>query len=135
MIHTVESMRATGKVTREGECLVWNGALAGKGYGVIADDRERYAHRLALLLDDRPAGEQQARHRCGNTRCIEPSHLLSGTQAQNEADKALIGRNNRGIPGVTHCGRYLNSHERCKREPHEGPCKPDIFAKTYEVLS
>ena len=49
MIHTIDSLRQ--KVALDGDCWLWQGALAGKGYPVVADDRERYVHRLVLLLD------------------------------------------------------------------------------------
>jgi hypothetical protein len=131
----MESLRRTGHVTVERECLLWNGALAGKGYPVASDDRERYVHRLVLLLDGRPLQKgEQAAHSCGHSRCINPLHLRGADQADNEADKRSHGTYNHGWPGVTHCGRYLSDGGRCKRLPHDGPCKPDIFEATYEFL-
>lgn len=134
MIHTMESLRRTGKVREEGGCWIWRGATAGKGYPVVCDDRERYVHRLVLLLVGRPVSKgMQAAHRCGHPTCINPDHLYAATQSENERDKDRHGTARRGIPGVTHCGKYLHSG-RCRRPPHEGPCKPDIFEATYEPV-
>ena len=133
MLHTMDTLYSTGKVTSHGDCLIRNGALAGKGYPVVADDRERYVHRLVALLSGAPIEVgKQAAHRCGNSRCINPEHIYSATQAENESDKKAHGTYNHGRPGVTHCGRYLGNNERCKKLPHDGPCKPDIFEQTYQ---
>lgn len=130
MKHTMESLRK--RTHDEGDCWVWDGAVAGKGYGVVKDDRERYVHRLVVILDGRTIGAgEQAAHICGRSLCCNPAHIRVGTQSENEADKRAHGTDRRGVPGVTHCGKYLDSG-RCKRKPHDGPCKPDIFAETYE---
>ena len=129
MIHTLDSLRR--KTTSEGDCWIWQGASAGKGYPVVRDDRERYAHRLVLLLEGHALTEgQQAAHRCGRSMCINPKHIYAATQSENERDKDSHGTARRGVPGVTHCGKY-RTVGRCKRPPHEGPCDPDIFEKTY----
>lgn len=124
MLYTREQLEARTVV--DDECLLWTGATAGKGYGVVSDDRERYVHRLALLLDGRPlAPGEQARHLCGRPACLNPSHLAAGDQSANEADKIATGAYRHGRPGVTHCGRYLDGGSRCRRPPHDGPCTID----------
>jgi|SRR6185369_6470643 len=134
MIHTLESLRA--RTEADGDCRIWIGAKAGKGYPVVTDPRERYAHRLVMLLTGRTLHPgQQAAHTCGRSLCINPSHLRASTQSENERDKAGHGTANRGRPGVTHCGRYLDLANRCRRRPHDGPCKPDIFEATYEAVT
>lgn len=90
MIHTIDSLRQ--KVALDGDCWLWQGALAGKGYPVVADDRERYVHRLVLLLDGRGLVEgKQAAHRCGRSVCVNPAHIYAATQSENERDKIAHG--------------------------------------------
>lgn len=139
MIYTLDQLM--GRTKTEGGCKIWQGAKAGKGYGVVADDRERYVHRLVLLLTDPDYDpDLQTAHTCGKSDCVNPSHLYDATQAQNEGDKIRHGTDRRGIPGLSHCGKYLvprlgRKSPRCKSAAgHEAPCKPDIFAATYEAL-
>lgn len=139
MIYT--KAQILNRTVRSGDCFIWQGAKAGKGYGVVSDDRERYVHRLILLLEGvyLKKGEQAA-HRCGHTDCVNPDHLYAADQATNEADKISHGTYRHGKPGTSHCGRYLDralgpKSKRCRAiAGHEGPCKPDIFTKTYEEV-
>lgn len=75
--------------------------MPGIGYGYLQHEgRQVLAHRLAycqahnLSLED--IGGQVVRHKCDNPKCIEPSHLEIGTQADNMADKVKRGRVLRG---------------------------------------
>ena len=129
MIHTIESLHKTGKVTREGDCIIWNGAKAGKGYPLVADDRERYVHRLVKLLEGSPVGKGfQAAHNCGNKSCINPDHIRQATQSENEKDKIIHGTYNHGKPGVTHCGKWIEVRvKQCRMAAgHEGICKETV---------
>lgn len=73
-------------------CWVWPFAKDRKGYGraTAADGRRIKAHRLALELAGRPVpAGLVARHRCPgrpNPSCVNPDHLLVGTQTQNQLD-------------------------------------------------
>jgi hypothetical protein len=141
MIYTEELLLS--RTAQSDDCLIWQGAKAGKGYAVSSDDRERYVHRLMLMLKlGAPLGKgEQSAHRCGRIDCINPEHLYVADQAQNEADKRTHGTYRHGKPGTSHCGRYLTpgigpKSKRCKGiAGHEGPCKPDIFTATYEAVS
>jgi hypothetical protein len=72
-------------------CLVWTGMVNAHGYGVVATGvpkpHQMLAHRaawaLAHPLEELPT---VVRHSCDNPPCIEPTHLLAGTQADNIAD-------------------------------------------------
>lgn len=55
-----------------------------------------YAQSRSLTLAD--IGGQVVRHRCDNTRCIEPSHLLLGTIADNNKDRAERSRSAKVVP-------------------------------------
>ena len=62
-----------------------------RGYfNVTRDNRRQYAHRLVytLFVGEIPKG-LLLRHRCDNTACINPEHLIPGTDADNANDAKL----------------------------------------------
>lgn len=79
---------------RQGDCLVWRGGFARRGYGVATwRGRARLAHRVAYELRNGPipAG-LNVLHACDNPPCIEPAHLWVGTQSENLLDAGRKGR-------------------------------------------
>jgi hypothetical protein len=79
------------------DCWVWMGATHERGYGVIGlgvrgSGNER-AHRTAYRLyrGEIPEGKIIL-HKCGNTNCVNPSHLEAGTHKENSADTIKMGR-------------------------------------------
>jgi len=71
------------------------------------------AHRYAYLLTH---GELPAnaviRHSCDNPPCIEPTHLLIGTQADNIADRQARGRHRPGhLSGEDHPAHKLTAED------------------------
>lgn len=83
------------KVDRSGgpdACWPWLAATTDFGHGVFARQRgssgTRVAHRVAweLVNGPIPAG-MVLRHRCHNPRCVNPAHLLPGTQGDNARDR------------------------------------------------
>lgn len=79
----------------ESGCREWTGWRDDGGYGRISVGRTmRPAHVVAWEVANGrkvPAGKV-VRHFCDNPPCIEPSHLLIGSQAQNVADMFDRGR-------------------------------------------
>ena len=45
-------------------------------------------------------------HTCDNKKCINPKHLVAGTQKQNMEDAARKGRMNRRKDRCPTCGRW-----------------------------
>lgn len=78
-----------------GGCLRWTGPIGAGGYGVAsAEGRMWSAHRLAFDVahGEIPAG-RVVMHTCDNRWCIEPNHLVAGTQSDNLKDCFAKKRN------------------------------------------
>lgn len=89
-------------------CWVWTGALDRYGYGQVGDKpfmlkhgikgRILGAHRVSWILHhgaipkgDGPHGTC-IMHRCDNRACVNPDHLMIGSQLLNLLDKESKGR-------------------------------------------
>lgn len=95
------AMAYLGRSQRQGECLIWGGRKASRGYGafdVVLSQRPLrrrtyMAHRLVFALRGKALGPYEiVRHTCDNPPCVEESHLATGTQAENMADMDERGR-------------------------------------------
>ena len=70
-------------------CWLWRGSKSGRGYGVFwFDGHQTAATRVAWYLahGSRPTETQVVRHTCDNPPCVNPAHLLVGSQQENVAD-------------------------------------------------
>lgn len=78
-------------------CWLWHASQTSAGYGNLNYQGEYlYAHRCSF---DAANGEGASegivvRHRCDNPCCINPVHLIGGTQADNSEDAWRRGRMN-----------------------------------------
>lgn len=78
-------------------CWIWTGALNERGYGVIGRGSRgqgmEKAHRLSYRLHkgEIPVGNV-IMHKCGNPTCVNPWHLVAGTQKENAQDTVRMGR-------------------------------------------
>ena len=82
-----------------GPCWLWTGATMASGYGrfrmysVCMDGPcVRNAHDVAFFFEYGHWPKPQGLHRCDNPPCVNPYHVLEGTQADNIADKLSKGR-------------------------------------------
>ena len=72
------------------------------GYGVVCVlpiGRELKAHRVAWVLHNGvpiPPESPVVRHSCDNPSCVNPAHLMTGTQTDNVNDAVERGRNSAG---------------------------------------
>lgn len=82
------------RTERSGECLLWTGKRSGKGYGrVYINGRFAAAHRVAYEIANGAIPDGMLiRHTCDTPPCVEPTHLLVGTQLDNMRDKMERGR-------------------------------------------
>jgi hypothetical protein len=85
-------------------------------------DAHRYSYEIHR--GPIPAG-QIVRHTCDNPGCVNPAHLLLGTQRDNIQDRVRRGRN--GIPGAK---RKLSPEniERVRLLAKDGVYQRDIAA-------
>ncbi len=87
-------------VTETG-CWIWTGAVNKTtcgDYGVLnINGKNAYAHRLSLqYIAGVDVTSKVVRHTCDNPSCINPYHLIAGTQLENIQDRNKRGRTARG---------------------------------------
>ena len=83
-------------------CWNWQGTVGQRGYGSIyttigprgkKTTAHLRAHRVAYSLWNGPLRDGECvLHTCNNPRCVNPDHLIQGTQQENMAHR----RNSRG---------------------------------------
>jgi hypothetical protein len=86
-------------------CWEWTAYRDRQGYGRFGVDGTNWlAHRLAWLLTHGTIEPDRViRHTCDNPPCINPDHLLVGTQADNIKDRQDRGRHRPGrLAGESH---------------------------------
>ena len=82
-------------------CIEWPFARQKCGYGTLSvDGQTRIASRYICEAAHGapPTPKHEARHLCGRGHhgCVNPGHLVWGTQAENYSDRILHGTSNRG---------------------------------------
>jgi hypothetical protein len=79
-------------------CWEWLKGLNSNGYGTIYHNgKKQYVHRLSYSLHVRTLRANEIiLHSCDNPKCINPDHLISGTQQDNINDAKNKGRMARG---------------------------------------
>jgi hypothetical protein len=81
------------------ECWLWQGAVSPQGYGKLTyKHKDHRAHRFAHEIFNGPIPSKLVvRHTCHNKLCVNPAHLLIGTDKDNTQDSARDGRLNRKL--------------------------------------
>lgn len=76
-------------------CWLWTGGLYSRGYGMafLPGGKPITAHRAMLIAQGIPLKlDDVVRHTCDVRCCVNPDHLLVGTQADNMDDMNRRGR-------------------------------------------
>jgi hypothetical protein len=98
-------------------CHEWTGGISANGYGMFwIDGRAVSAHRYAWTRVHGPTDGLHVLHHCDNKRCVNVSHLFSGTNADNVADKMAKGRRGSTLP---HNPSRGTAHPRAKLTDEE----------------
>ena len=89
------------RIRETDECIEWNSTRTKKGYGKFHSggrgSHPELAHRASFAIHIRPLDEgEHVRHKCDNPPCVNPRHLLAGSNADNVADRVERGRQTRG---------------------------------------
>lgn len=79
---------------RDTGCIEWTGAKLPRGYGRFYwRGKPRYAHRISLELSGVVVPDElMVLHKCDNPSCVNPEHLMLGTQNDNMKDASKKGR-------------------------------------------
>ena len=83
-------------------CWNYKHRLNQDGYGHIGitvegKDHTLRAHRYSWIMankQDWPADKPVARHSCNNPACVNPEHIIPGTQKENIDDAIRAGTHN-----------------------------------------
>lgn len=108
---------STGEPTH---CWEWDAGRDQDGYGMFwLDGRTHHASRIAYELTWGPIPDGRlVRHTCDNPPCVNPAHLILGTNLDNMRDAKERGRLATGDRN----GSRLYP-ERLRRGMQPGPCR------------
>jgi hypothetical protein len=100
--------RWEAKVDKSGDCWLWTGSRNTYGYGQLRTGHRgllEMAHRLAWEFHRGPipAG-MNVLHACDNPTCVNPDHLMVGSQSANAIDMVAKGRQKGGFGTYRHPG-------------------------------
>lgn len=116
-------------------CWLWQAGKFAKGYGMVSLGRNfqgkqhtEYAHRVAYVLvhGPIPAGSV-VMHTCDVPACVNPFHLVLGTQGDNVRDASAKGRLPKSRPAIQ---KITDAQVRDIRESIESSV---TLAKRYGV--
>lgn len=89
----IEHLFACTEIDHDSGCFLWQGCVAGRGYGVTCwEGKQVYVHRLAYKFEKPDEKLDVIRHTCDTPNCWRVHHLVNGTTQDNVDDKVIKGR-------------------------------------------
>lgn len=127
----------SSRVTRDGDCLVWSGAIGSGGYGQMQVGGEYVkAHRFSWERENGPIPEGMfLDHLCWRRPCVNVDHLRLATPAENARyHQGANSDSSTGIRGVfPDQGRYrvqvVFNGEKQYHGSYATPAEADIVAQ------
>lgn len=118
-------------------CWWWLGAKGKQDYGNwYAQGKYLRAHRAAyeIVYGEIPDGAVVC-HTCDNPSCVNPRHLVLGTQKQNLNDMTRKGRRSKkGAKGEANAKAKLTEHQvRAIRAEYAAGIKPRELKAKYPI--
>jgi hypothetical protein len=87
-----EKFESRIKVDKNG-CWIWTGMQSKTGYGQVKrDGKFLFSHRYSYMLYKGDIGKKFVLHICDVRLCVNPDHLILGTQKDNQQDMKSKGR-------------------------------------------
>lgn len=125
--------RFVRKLRREGGCVVWCAGKDKDGYGQhwVSGPNQKRAHRWAYEWHYGPISGGVLMHTCDRRECVNPTHLIHGTQTQNRMDCVQKGRHAFG--GKMAAAKLTPETVRAIREEKANGMTQRALAKKYGV--
>lgn len=93
----IEHLLSNSIVNEDTGCILWQGCVAGKGYGVTCwQGKQVYVHRIAFLFEYPNEKIDVIRHTCDTPNCWRIDHLVNGTIQENIDDMVTKNRHMHG---------------------------------------
>jgi hypothetical protein len=120
--HVPAEVRFWSRVAKRPDgCWVWTGKTTAPGWHgqLMVNHKRVLAHRYSWELHKGPIPPGvKVRHKCDNPPCVNPEHLLLGSQRDNMQDCVQRGRMNRPQKFQTHC---KHGHAYTPENTYRGP--------------
>lgn len=108
-----------------------------QGYGMYKADKgiAHKAHRVSYQIHVGPIPEGQlVRHTCDVRNCVQPSHLVTGTDADNNRDMMKRGRNRQSRGELQGNAKLTDEAVRSIRKEYaHGGISQQVLASRYGV--
>ena len=119
-------------IRRTSNCWIWIGNSKSPHHPYARIRNGEYVHRLAWELTRGPIpGGQFVLHKCDNMKCVRPSHLFLGTQADNMRDMVSKGRQAKGV--MNHAAKLTPKRVKKIRSLLAGGCPQAVIARRFSV--
>lgn len=119
-------------------CVLFHGGKDSHGYGMVRIGAvKRGAHRVAYATHHGVNLEELdgvvVRHTCDTPACVNPAHLVLGTQAENMQDKKERGRAARVSGSTNGMARLTEADVIAIRTAFASGAKKTHLARQYGV--